>query len=368
MGNPRNGKRKRDNGKDHGEARAQQQHQSSQPQHTPIPDTFSSYREYCGLWAPLCLEETRAQLLSDAISEIPYWKSKPEKHPVRVRLHPLRADVGGSSESMGLQIKDILTSDYKDRSFLSTDVVLLAKRETYIWEASKGMLADPSSSNQYGLVGHVEYARRSMEGITIRVSRDLWTELAGKKNTTEMVLLKIGSNITSLREFTALCHMDSIPLSDYILGAKMNSKKNSNPSMPSVSKKKEYSNAVHSDYGDGETGGNDDVDQLAKEKRAKKAILSSIGGSSALGKGFATYASQKFNLSQLGAISASAQEYGEGGFTLIKGPPGTGKVRSNFSFRSAQAVRIRIGDCAGSNMCCGALEHSRGYGTPLIAT
>ncbi len=53
-------------------------------QHAPLPDTFSSNREYCALWSPLCLDEARAQLLLDAISKIPYWESKAEKSPVRV--------------------------------------------------------------------------------------------------------------------------------------------------------------------------------------------------------------------------------------------------------------------------------------------
>ena len=47
-----------------------------------------------------------------------------------------------------------------------------------------------------------------------------------------------------------------------------------------------------------------------------------------MGKGFYDFARKKFNPSQLGAIAASAEQYGGWGFTLIKGPPGTGKVRS----------------------------------------
>lgn len=31
---------------------------------------------------------------------------------------------------------------------------------------------------------------------------------------------------------------------------------------------------------------------------------------------------KKFNASQFGAISAASAEYGKGGFTLVKGPPG----------------------------------------------
>ena len=103
------------------------------------------------------------------------------------------------------------------------------------------------------------------------------------------------------------------------------------------------SGSVANDLDDNENDDeDDDTDPSTKEKRAKKAILSSMGGSSALGKGFATYASQKFNLSQLGAILASAHEYGKGGFTLIKGPPGTGKVRIFLSilFPVAQIVVV----------------------------
>jgi hypothetical protein len=33
-----------------------------------------------------------------------------------------------------------------------------------------------------------------------------------------MFLLKVGSNITSLREFTALCKLETIPLKKYLLG------------------------------------------------------------------------------------------------------------------------------------------------------
>ena len=127
---------------------------------------------------------------------------------------------------MGVMVKDVLTADYKDRKLMANDVVLLVKKESYLWEAAKGRLA-AAASCKFGLVGHVEHTRRSMEGLTIRMSREFWSEILGGNNGkigTEMVLLKLGSNITSLREFTALCRMDSIPLLDYILGGKMNSK------------------------------------------------------------------------------------------------------------------------------------------------
>ncbi len=39
--------------------------------------------------------------------------------------------------------------------------------------------------------------------------------------------------------------------------------------------------------------------------------------------GFRIFVKANMNDSQLKAITASASEYGDGGFTLIKGPPGT---------------------------------------------
>jgi senataxin len=55
-------------------------------------------------------------------------------------------------------------------------------------------------------------------------------------------------------------------------------------------------------------------------------LLSADGGSKALGAGFRIWVKSKFNDSQKAAINAAAREYGSGGFTLVKGPPGTGKV------------------------------------------
>jgi len=107
-----------------------------------------------------------------------------------------------------------------------------------------------------------------------------------------MSIWKIGSNITAWREFTALCRVESIPLTRYLLGQQLD-------------------------------GSQPEQQQLAST--TKTQLLEKMGGTTALGKGFTAYANAKFNQSQLLAISAAAMEYGNGGFTLIKGPPGTGK-------------------------------------------
>ena len=289
----------------------------------PLPNTFSSHREYCALWSPLLMIETRAQLLSDAISDIPHWKSKSEKRPIRVRLELRKRDLetkveySDNDDAVGVVVRGVVVpssfssseQDYcsQERMFMANDVVCLVREEQTIWDAAKGSLLLQSSSSQNGVVspsciiGHLEHTRRSIENLVITISRKRWKEIGQG----EMTLLKLGCNITSLREFTALCRMDRLPLADYILCNKMNVKGD---------EMKDSSSAV--------TGVSSDLDNTEmmdedREKELKKHVLEKMGGPIALGKGFVDYARRKFNLSQLKGISASAAEYGNGGFTLV---------------------------------------------------
>jgi senataxin len=254
----------------------------------PIPNTFTSHREYCALWSPLLMNETRAQLLSDAISDIPYWKSKPEKKPIRIKVEVCKKDLDGDNDAIRLIVQEVIGEYSAERMFMSNDVVCLVKDEKTIWDASKGVLDVDTKKplEPWCIVGHLERTRRSMEKLVITISRKVWKQIGCG----EMTFLKVGCNITSLREFTALCGMDRLPLADYILCTKMNIEENEGSEPASM----------------------DD------EKMAKKEILEKMGGSIALGKGFVDYARHKFNLSQLKGISASAAEYGNGGFTLVR--------------------------------------------------
>ena len=64
----------------------------------------------------------------------------------------------------------------------------------------------------------------------------------------------------------------------------------------------------------------------AYTKAVRGNPLSEQGGRNALGIGFRIWVKSKFNHSQQEAINGAAREYGSGGFTLVKGPPGTGKT------------------------------------------
>ena len=109
------------------------------------------------------------------------------------------------------------------------------------------------------------------------------------------------NDITAIREFRALCGMKDMPLSKCILSAK------------------------HEAQGT----------EVATISNATNP-LSQFGGSNALGIGFRIFVKSKFNTSQQAAISAAAREYGDGGFTLVKGPPGTcrGELKGIQSFNS----------------------------------
>lgn len=100
----------------------------------------------------------------------------------------------------------------------------------------------------------------------------------------------------AVREFSALAKTDNIPLTRYLLNGKTTSSKQEKD-MP------EQTNGTPNG------GSITKFDPLAS-------------GGNALPVGFRIFAKSKMNPSQLQAITASATEYGDGGFTLIKGPPG----------------------------------------------
>jgi senataxin len=278
------------------------------PKKKPLPDTFVSHRHYVAAWAPLCLAESRAQLLSDVLTET---AQNSNRRPPLLIVNVETTWKGGSRkkdqglhtdlmtiDSCNVLIKTKHRGDGGSLQFFTHDVCCLipvahkdiVERLLRGGEVKTDTIGD--SFRKYAIVGHTEVSRKEVNGLIIKVSKRKWAQVGNA----EMYLLKIGGNITSLREFTALCAVETIPLKRYLLGQHLEEK---------------------------------DI-RLANARRAprpesqKQELLKKMGGVEALGKGFTEYAQKKFNPSQLTAISASAQGYGDGGFTLIKGPPGTG--------------------------------------------
>jgi hypothetical protein len=291
----------------------------------PLPDTFRSARHYIAAWAPLCLAECRAQLLQELVQNVP----KPVLCSVESTLknpggrkggrnHQRQNDFGGSDPTwleenetgchIILHPKDSFVP-HEYTNFVSNDLFLLVNTQykdvlQQITQNNAPMTVNGRSIDDWNaysgvsLVGHTESSRRELNGLILKVSRRKWTT-TGKS---DMYLYRIGSNITALREFTALCGVDTLPMKSFLLGRQFDSKKR-----------------LQSDRSENKTN-----QPTLSSKLPASELLQLLGGSEKLGNGFLDYAKKKFNTSQLTAIAASAHEYGEGGFTLIKGPPGTG--------------------------------------------
>jgi len=247
-----------------------------------LPDTYISHRHYIASWAPLCLAECRAQMLSELLQN-----TKTVFYPVLIETP--KSNIGSAMDSAVIICKSKNRGQRSDLQFYANDCVVLIPTE-HVDLVQRNMKEGDTEKNmrKYGILGHTEHARKGVDGLQLKVSKKHWAKVGG----TEMSIWKIGSNITAWREFTALCRVESIPLTRYLLGQQLD-------------------------------GSQPEQQQLAST--TKTQLLEKMGGTTALGKGFTAYANAKFNQSQLLAISAAAMEYGNGGFTLIKGPPGTGK-------------------------------------------
>jgi len=172
----------------------------------------------------------------------------------------------------------------------------------------------------HGIMGHVEYSRKNVDGLKVRISRQQWIKFCTGKQLQELYMWNLGGNVTNAREFAALCRIHTFSMLPYILCRKMTRAKDNLDLL---------SDSLCGDMSVG----------IMDETLQKEGYLKKLGGNAALGEGFVNHVKQKFNVSQLGAISSAACEYGQGGFTLIKGPPGTGKSTTLVAILNALHIR-----------------------------
>jgi senataxin len=163
-----------------------------------------------------------------------------------------------------------------------------------------------------------------VDGLKVRISRQQWMKFCTGVKLEELYLWNLGGNVTSAREFAALCRLNTFSMLPYILCRKMTKAKDSLDLL---------SDSI---CGELTAAG---VGMMNEESLQKDDYLKKLGGNAALGEGFVNRVRQKFNVSQLGAISSAACEYGQGGFTLIKGPPGTGKSTTLVAILNALHIR-----------------------------
>ena len=267
-----------------------------------LPDKFESVTQYKALWAPLLIEEAKAQIMSEVVAAQSSQNTKWIQNAHITMGSEVKAEVSTSARS---------SSDYEGESapmeptvivrlkrgasigcpVFPNDLLLFSPTSSAVELALRGIAFDAGSDSstshltqltkgRFGFIGRaLNHRSSSVDGLLVRVSQKLWAQFSSLN---ELFVIKIGSNVTAVREFNALMRVDKLPLNKYLLGGKVA------------------------------------IEQDGQQPKGKVLDELPIG--------FQTFLKSKANSSQLDAISAAAREYGAGGFTLIKGPPGKFKM------------------------------------------
>lgn len=271
-----------------------------------LPDSFDSVDHYKALWAPLLIEEAKAQLLSEAVSAqssaSSAWINKSRLVMgvvAKIELSCSAKDLSnrdGSApieQTVVLQITSIARGAGIGCGVLPNDLLLFVREASIVEHALQGIaLNNDGGVKNEGILGNLSRGRlgfigqainhrsegRSVDGLQARVSQKIWNQFSSLDS---MFVIRLGSTVTALREFNALSKLHEVPLSKYLLDGKADGSYQSINSNP-----------------------------LSQTDNTGLPV------------GFRIYVKAKMNASQLQAITASATEYGSGGFTLIKGPPG----------------------------------------------
>lgn len=287
-----------------------------------IPNTFHCVEQYIATWAPLQLKETKAQIISDVCSSLSVGESSARVSCLPVTVAPSK-QTAVQSRSDCISIKITRRSIEKPQpvsnqsssaiigtEFAANDLVLLVCDPSLVEQALLGTLqmpvvrssysinsllslASPFVDNRLGIIGIVTtWGKVSDHGLTVSVAKQLWKN---KRGSSDLFLLGLGSNVTAFREYKALCNIAQTPMLKHLLA-------------PTT---------------------------LSSEFQA-----SHDNGINHLPIGFRIWAKSKFNTSQRTAISSVAHDFrGNGGFTLIKGPPGTGKTQTAVACLNALHLR-----------------------------
>lgn len=244
-----------------------------------VPSKFCSYDHYFSVWKPLALEEVQAQTINAVTTEHP--------SPIPVSVKGFGATFISKSCKIRVDLKKSTISGPRRKGnwdhlhdVFTNDLVLLSPDQKYfskILGSTSGGLDNKSEANDdvsqdaplVGFLAIVATQRASKEGLTMTILR---SGLCVLENLDKLYLFKLNNLVTSVREFRALCdcsHYGLLPL------------------------------------------------LLSGEHKQGTMQLDSLGIK------YVQWLTKTFNESQREAITAAATSQG---FTLIKGPPGTGKT------------------------------------------
>ncbi|KAG5189840.1 AAA domain-containing protein, partial [Tribonema minus] len=312
-----------------------------------VPDRFADVAAYAAIWTPLLLRELRAQTLNSLITD------PPSGSPATVLLRQKVEVREGSLASM-----DARVSGGSGKQLMGNELVLIVREQDMLQRAleapprgSRGAKAAAASNVKEegleleappplraplrGMLGVCTSAVRSQEGLRITVDRAAARRVLPPSG--EAFLYNLGSLAGAAREWDALHNLAGIPLLREILAA------------PDKSAAAAAAAPDGDDDADG-GGGAQEQQRRCQQKRAKRmraaaddalALASAAAtaqgvGAAEVGEAFAAWLESRFNESQRDAIAAGARG---AGFTLVKGPPGTGKTTTLVALLNALHVR-----------------------------
>lgn len=246
-----------------------------------VPSQFDSYDHYFSVWKPLALEEVQAQTVNSVTTDRPTaalistttlstasFASKTSKVRVETKKQGYKAKYDPSKEVVnGLFVNDLVVIT-PDRNYFEKALGKSSSRSGRSHRADSGAESTVSDV-PLGVLGLVASQKSSREGLIISVLSTAWSIIDQEA---DLYLFKLNNLVTSVREFRALCDCRDYQLMPLILSGRHES-------------------------------GSMRLDSLGLE--------------------YVRWLTRSFNESQLEAITAAATSHG---FTLIKGPPGTGKT------------------------------------------
>lgn len=245
-----------------------------------VPSKFRSYDHYFSVWKPLALEEVQAQTINTITTDHPnpipitakgFGATFISKR-CKVRVDPKKQSgpgmkrVGGREKLSDLFVNDLVLLSPDTQYFRKG--LASSKTSHDAVKLEEGEEA-PDDSPPVGFLAIVTSQRGSKEGLTMTILRTGWGAL---EKEADLYLFKLNNLVTSVREFRALCdcsHYELMPL------------------------------------------------LLSGEHKQGSMRLDTLGIK------YVQWLNRTFNDSQREAIHAAATSEG---FTLIKGPPGTGKT------------------------------------------
>ena len=203
------------------------------PAKKPLPDTFVSHRHYVAAWAPLCLAETRAQLLSDVLTETAHNSNRRPplllvnvettwKGGSRKRDQGLHTDLM-AIDSCNVLIKTKHRGDGGSLQFFTHDVCCLipVAHKDIVERLLRGgevKMDNGDSLRKYAMVGHTEASRREVNGLIIKVSKRKWVRpnwlspscFCKKQELTQQLSFKFPP--PSMLQFSRFCAFSVPPL------------------------------------------------------------------------------------------------------------------------------------------------------------